>query len=196
MAHALNDLINAFSALEWFAAIAGLVSVIALIKFKRWGWWVQIVSSIAYAKVFADSKLFGLAALQFFFVITAIWGWWQWHRQTQTSEHAYPIQWRKHFMMVVPIWGLGTFGLAWFLQIIANSTEPWIDGFATTGSLIAQTLMAKRFTLTWPCWLIVNVVSCALFISNALWPTAVLYAIFALLALSGWQQWHTQNKHQ
>jgi nicotinamide mononucleotide transporter len=35
----------------------------------------------------------------------------------------------------------------------------------------------------------VNVVSVGLFAWKGLWLTVVLYAVFALLALWGWQQW-------
>ena len=46
-----------------------------------------------------------------------------------------------------------------------------------------------QYVENWPTWVVVNVVSVALFAYKGLWLTAGLYALFALLALAGWRGW-------
>ncbi|HLL18366.1 MAG TPA: nicotinamide mononucleotide transporter [Rubrivivax sp.] len=41
----------------------------------------------------------------------------------------------------------------------------------------------------WPVWVAVNIVSVGFFAYKALWLTAILYVIFAVLALVGWRAW-------
>ena len=41
----------------------------------------------------------------------------------------------------------------------------------------------------WPVWLVVNLASVGLFAYKGLWLTALLYVIFAALALAGWARW-------
>jgi nicotinamide mononucleotide transporter len=57
------------------------------------GWPLAIASSLLYALLFADSKLYGEASLQLFFVAVSIWGWWQWRRGTAPEGGALQVRW-------------------------------------------------------------------------------------------------------
>jgi nicotinamide mononucleotide transporter len=39
-------------------------------------------------------------------------------------------------------------------------------------------------------WLIINVVATAQYLSLGYWFTAILYAVFAIVAILGWKRWH------
>ena len=55
--------------------------------------------------------------------------------------------------------------------------------------MIGQVLLARKRVENWLVWLVVNVVATGLFASKQLWLTALLYALFAALALAGWRRW-------
>ena len=57
-----------------------LLLVAANLRVSPVGWPLAIASSLLYALLFADSALYGEAMLQLFFVVVALWGWWQWLR--------------------------------------------------------------------------------------------------------------------
>ena len=56
-------------------------------------------------------------------------------------------------------------------------------------SLIAQWMMTRKLLENWLLWIAVDVVYIGLFINRGLTLTAVLYAIFLILATIGFVQW-------
>jgi nicotinamide mononucleotide transporter len=50
-------------------------------------------------------------------------------------------------------------------------------------------LLGRKLVENWPVWLAVNVFSVGLFAYKALWLTALLYAVFAVLSVVGWRAW-------
>ena len=64
--------------LEIIAFVLSIAMVLANLRVNPVGWPLAIVSSLLYALLFADSKLYGEAALQLVFIVLAGWGWWQW----------------------------------------------------------------------------------------------------------------------
>jgi nicotinamide mononucleotide transporter len=79
--------------------------------------------------------------------------------------------------------------LALLLQRATDSDVPWLDALPTVASVAGQWLLARKRVEAWPVWLAVNVFSVGLFIHKALWLTALLYAVFALLSVVGWRAW-------
>ena len=179
---------------ELIGAILGVAMVICNIRQIHWGWPLAFASSILYVFVFAGAKLYAEAALQIFFAITAIWGWWQWLRgtsahnsteqalQPQTLSKAVTIQLIAFCAVSMPATAL-------FLSKYTNSDVPWWDALPTVLSLAATYLLGKKYTANWPWWIIVNVISIALFAYKGLWLTVGLYALFAIMAAVGWRAW-------
>jgi nicotinamide mononucleotide transporter len=188
-----------------------LVMVVCNIRQVQWGWPLAILSSALYVWVFASAKLYGDATLQILFIALAFWGWWQWRRQalvpipsstvgatdalsTSNPPSGRPrkLQGRQGFGLLT-MW-LATWLVLWlvidcFLRNFTDSDAPEADAFVTGGSILGTLLLARKFTANWGVWLVVNVVSTALFVSKQLWLSAVLYALFAAMSVYGWQQW-------
>jgi nicotinamide mononucleotide transporter len=155
------------------------------------GWPLAMASSALYALLFADSKLYGEAALQGFFIAVSAWGWRQWLRGTEASGA--PLQVRfmppRHRWTVAVAVLLAWPALALLLQRATDSDVPWLDALPTVASVAGQWLLARKRVEAWPVWLAVNVFSVGLFIHKSLWLTALLYAVFALLSVVGWRAW-------
>lgn len=155
------------------------------------GWPLAIISSLLYALLFAHSRLYGEAGLQLFFVAVAGWGWWQWLRGRGRDGHALRVH------RLSPQWQLitGSVTLAgWPLLALAlasftDSDVPYLDALPTVASITGQFLLGRKLIENWPVWLVVNLVSVALFAVKGLWLTVLLYAVFAALSVAGWRAW-------
>ena len=177
--------------LEVAAFVAALAMVLGNLRVHPVAWPLAIFSSAAYAVLFAQNKLYGEAALQLMFIALALWGWWQWLRGTavgggRLQVHRLPQGQRLQ--------ALGATLLAWPLLglLLARSTDsdvPYLDALPTVASVTGQILLGRKLVENWPVWVAVNTVSVALFAYKALWLTAILYGIFAVLALWGWRHW-------
>ena len=165
--------------------------VVYNIRVNPIAWPLAIVSSLLYLLLFWDSRLYGEASLQVIFALVALWGWWQWLRGTLPDGSSLRVRElsRRGLSMIA-----GATLLAWpllglFLDRTTDSDVPYWDAFPTAASLAGQWLLGRKYVENWPTWVIVNVVSVALFAWKGLWLTVLLYALFTAMSFAGWRAW-------
>jgi nicotinamide mononucleotide transporter len=183
--------------LEIVAFVLGVAMVLANLRVNPVGWPLAIASSLLYALLFADSKLYGEATLQIFFVAIALWGWWQWLRGSGGDGAPLRVRWMSPRARALA--AAGTLA-AWpllglLLGRVTNSDVPFLDALPTVASVTGQILLGRKFVENWPLWVAVNLVSIALFATKGLWLTVLLYAVFAVLAVFGWRAWRDLARH-
>ena len=79
-------------------------------------------------------------------------------------------------------------------QHFTDSDVAWGDALPTALSLVGQVLLGRKFIENWLVWLVVNVISVALFAYKGLWLTCLLYGLFALMSVWGWRAWQVRMK--
>ena len=177
--------------LELVAVVLALAMVACNLRVNPLGWPLAMVSSLLYALLFADSRLYGESGLQLFFIAIAGWGWWQWLRGRGGDGTALKVR----TMPVAQRWqALAATLAAWPLLalLLARSTDsdvPWLDALPTVASVTGQLLLGRKLVENWAVWLAVNVFSVGLFAYKGLFLTALLYALFAVLSVLGWRAW-------
>ena len=187
------------SPVTWLEIVAFVLSVwmvVCNMRVNALAWPLAIAASLLYGLLFANSKLYGEAGLQVFFIVIAAWGWWQWRFGTQDGGAPLVV---RHLegsaraalsALTLAAWPL----LGWLLDHATDSDVPYLDAFPTAFSITGQWLLGRKYVENWPTWVMVNVVSVALFAVKGLWLTALLYALFTLMALAGWRAWSRMAK--
>ena len=165
--------------------------VLANMRVNPIGWPLAIAASLAYAVLFADSKLYGEAGLQLFFVVVALWGWWQWLAGRSEGGQALVVRRLPHrrALLAAALTLAAWPALGLLLKHGTDSDVPFLDALPTVASVAGQVLLGRKYIENWAVWLFVNIVSVALFAYKGLWLTAVLYGLFALLSVAGWRAW-------
>jgi nicotinamide mononucleotide transporter len=180
-----------FTWLELVAFVLAVLMVVFNMRVNPLGWPLAIVSSALYFLLFWNSKLYGDASLQVFFIVVAFWGWWQWLRGTGEDGTALRVRElgpRQRWQL------LAVLAFAWpatglFLKTHTDTDVPWWDAFPTATSVLGQWLLGRKYVENWLAWIVVNVVSVALFAYKGLWLTVILYGIFIVMSLFGWRAW-------
>ncbi len=192
-----------FQNLDWLfyiEALGAVVSVAAIwlnTQQKAEGMLLSILASGVYMLFFAFVKppMYGQAALQVAFAGTSLYGYFQWQKkekiaQSNEAEHklsAYPI-----ILLYV---GLGMILSTLFYCFLncwgAASWHLKIDATLTAYSLVAQWLLVKKRLENWLFWLLINIVSAIWFAYSQFWFSAVLYVLFAILAIKGFWGWRS-----
>jgi nicotinamide mononucleotide transporter len=182
------------SPVTWLEIVAFWIAVLMVFANMRVhpvAWPLAVLSSLLYALLFADSRLYGEAGLQIVFIVVAFWGWWQWLRGTGDGGaplRVHRLAPRQRIVVAAAtLAGWPLLGLA--LQHGTDSDVPYLDALPTVGSLAGTFLLGRKLVENWPVWLAVNVVSVALFATKGLWLTVLLYTLFALLSAIGWKKW-------
>jgi len=178
-----------------------LAMVYCNIKEIHWGWPLAILSSALYGLVFWNSQLYGEASLQVMFILTALWGWHQWRKGTQSVNpdvqtvsplkisQLNSIELKQAAAATLLAWPV----MAYFLNRYTDSDVAIWDALVTTLSLLGQYLLAKKKIEYWWVWLVVNIITVGLMLVKSLWLTALLYVLFAILSYIGLKAWRTQH---
>lgn len=180
--------------LELVAFVLALWMVVCNMRVQVLAWPLALTSSLLYFVLFWTGKLYGEATLQLLFAGLALWGWWQWLRG-RTAEgdtlHVRSLSWRGRWLalgVTLAAWPL----LGLFLQHRTDSPLPYWDALPTVASITGQYLLGRKYHENWPVWVMVNLVSVALFAFKGYWLTVVLYAVFVPMSVAGWRAWQRQ----
>jgi nicotinamide mononucleotide transporter len=170
--------------LELAAVIASATGVWLGTTGKRIMWPWYGFSGVLYGWLFFNYELYASASLQLVFIAAAIWGWFGWGPQGAISRNlTWPL--RASILTAGAVtWLLIT---PFLVSLGAAAARP--DAFGLVFSVIAQVLMVLQFRENWVIWFVVNVVYVALFWSQDLKFTSLLYVVFAAIALRGWINW-------
>jgi nicotinamide mononucleotide transporter len=178
------------SPLELISFVLSIMTVVLNIRQLHWAWLFAIVSSATYAVVFFDARLYGDMGLQGVFIAVSFWGWYQWlYGGAAHKPLAVTTCDARGWIYCAIGWAIGFAILAVFLDHFTDTDVPNIDGFLTAGSLVGQVLLSRKKVENWIVWIIVDVLYVGLYVYKGLMLTAVLYALFVVLAAIGLVAW-------
>lgn len=180
--------------IEWIAAVAGAVSVYLSARQNIWSWPTAIVNVSLYTFIFFRSGLFSDMGLQVVYLVLSIYGWYQWlHGGAQRTRlevsRASARVWLVSGLAAVVFW----LALARSTSTLPGVSLPYLDAGLTTLSLVAQWMMTRKILENWILWIIADIVYVPMYLYKGLQVTAGLYAVFLVLAVSGFVQWRRSH---
>jgi len=182
--------------LEWVGALTGIYCVYLAAKQNIWNWPIAIISVVAYAIVFYKNQLYGDAGLQIYFLGTSLYGWYFWIQKKEKHEKPVTSLNYKEFLLIIIVTAILSVLLGLFLKRFTPTNVPYIDGFCTAVSFIAQILMTRKVLQNWALWIFVDICYVPLYIYKNLYVTAILYIILLVLAWLGHVDWKKDYKKQ
>jgi nicotinamide mononucleotide transporter len=177
------------SYLESVAAVASFIGVGLGITGKRitWPWWA--LSSVLYGVFFLQFDLYASAALQLVFIAAAIAGWFGWEA---SGANPGSLSLELRLITIFAIMAATALLVPVLTDLGATAALP--DTLLLFGSLAAQILMVYEKYENWVLWLIVDAGYVALYASQGLLFTTVLYIAFTIMAGLGWRTWYGTHR--
>ena len=131
--------------LEIMATITGIISVALQAKEKVIAWPFAIVSVSILAYIFLFEKLYSDLGLHVIYIVLNIYGWILWSQKKDT-ESVTPTKLLSRngmlYSFITTIIGCGLLG--YMMSTYTDADLPFFDSFTTSGSLVAQYLLAKK----------------------------------------------------
>jgi nicotinamide mononucleotide transporter len=177
---------------EAVAVAFGVAYVLLAIREIPWCWPAGIVNVAIYAVVFFHARLYGAAVLQLVYVVVSFYGWHAWlhggdgHGRLRVSRT--PARWAAGLTLAGI---LASIGLGLFLESRTDDALPFPDGATTAFSLVAQWMTTRKWLENWLVWIAVDVVFVGMYLSQRLYGTSVLYAVFLVMAVLGYKEWRS-----
>ena len=194
--HALQNSWHHTSWLEIIGVITGLLCVALAAMNNIWNWPIAIVSVGIYIFIFFDSHLYADMGLQVYFMGMNIYGWYFWsHKPATEKKTPVLLITRKEIILSVIAIIVFTFFLGTVLKYTPAS-YPYIDSFCTACSLVGQVFLARKVLENWLIWIFVDIIYVGVYIFKHLELTAIMYAIYIIIALLGYLDWKKDYKKQ
>jgi nicotinamide mononucleotide transporter len=179
---------------NWIEIVGAILSLIYLylsIKQMVSLWFFGIISSLFYIVVFFQSKLYADMSLQYYYVFISIYGWINWKKGKNENNKELPaIRINKRFI-IISVVATAVIYLIYYLVLLnfTDSTIPKSDALIGALSVIGTWMLAKKFIENWLVWIIADALCIGLYIYKGLYPTAILFAIYTVMAWVGYLQW-------
>ncbi|MEA3461376.1 MAG: nicotinamide riboside transporter PnuC [Bacteroidota bacterium] len=184
--------------IEIFGVVTGILYVILEVKQNRLLWPLGIITSAAYVYIFFAGKFYADMGLQLYYVLISIYGWYYWSRGgLKDNKKELPVIRinRQQLILLFLTFAFAWVGIYFILDRYTDSTVPLGDSFTTALAIVATWMLTRKIIEQWFLWIIANVVSIALYIYKGLYPTVILYAVYAGMAVYGYLEWkRSMNK--
>lgn len=182
------------STLEIIAVVLAVLYLILAAYQSIWCWLAAGVSSLIYIKICYDSQLFIETGLQFFYFVMAVVGYYNWQKIDTKNEQQSSIQSisKKNLYLGISICSVISIAAAYWFEQNSTAKLPWLDAPVTIFSVWATWLVIKKVIENWILWVIIDAVAIYIYLNRELHLTAVLYAVYTVLAIVGYLKWKKQ----
>ena len=188
------EVVIAYLQANWIELAGSVLSIIYLylsIKQKASLWIFGFLCSALYVVVFFQSKFYADMSLQFYYLGVSVFGWISWKAGKLENRKELPVKRTTPLSgAIILIIALVLYFLYYFiLSEYTDSPLPKADAFTTALSIVATWMLARKMIEHWWLWIIVDSVSAGLYFYKALYPTAILFVIYTVMAIIGYRQW-------
>lgn len=183
--------------IELLGAILGFAYILFSIRQSIWTWPVGLLTSVLYVWVFLTTKLYADMGLQIYYVAVSIYGWYEWvkGKSSGTNEKLPISRLTLRMGLILSLVTLSVLLLMWYvLKNFTDSTVPFADSLATSLSIVATWMLARKILEHWLVWIFVDAFSIGLFWYKGLYPTVILFVIYTIMAVVGFIEWNKEWK--
>mgnify|MGYP002778694095 CR=1 FL=1 len=184
------------SSLEFWGVGLNFAAVLLTMRASRWNFPVGVVACLLFFELFLQYKLYADAVLQIFFLVLVFYGWWNWlrpksHNAELPVRAELPIRRAPRLVLAVSLFGAAIFGGAWGygLERFTDASVPFFDAQIAAFSVVAQWMIARKWLENWLVWIGVDILATGVFWHKDLKFTALLYALFTVMAIFGFLRW-------
>ena len=180
--------------LDFLTTVLGLIYIWLEYRASIALWIVGVIMPALDIILYWSHGLYGDAGLAAYYTLAAFYGYMVWKfgkKRGQTDKQQLPI---THFplRLVVPVLAffLAAWGLTYYVLITwTNSTVPVLDSFTNALSIVGLWALARKYLEQWLFWMVVDLISCVLYVQKGIPFKALLYGLYVVIAVMGWFRW-------
>lgn len=179
----------ATSPAEAVSVALGLAYAVLAVRKSRWCWVAGGVSSAIMIYLSLVARLPMQAALQVYYVVISVYGWWHWTREEESqgmlAVTTWPIRW--HLAACAGVVLMSALTARWLSH--TQAAWPFLDSLTTWGSLYATWLQARVKLENWLYWICIDSVLGFLFGTQGLYFVALLSVVYLGFSAVGFIRW-------
>jgi nicotinamide mononucleotide transporter len=133
--------------------------------------------------------------LQVFYIVIGFVGLYQWVVGQKNNQPKNVIQssWKQHVLAII-LCLLFSIPFSWWLIEHAGARYGYLDTALTLLSVYATILLVRKDLHNWIYWIVIDVVYVGLYLKSDGLLFALLYFVYAAVAVWGFRQWRSHAK--
>lgn len=177
---------------EMVAVFLSVTYLILAIKQNLWCWIAAFISTLIYSILFFDASLLMDSALNIFYLIMAVYGWYSWKYGDGINYHenldinSYGLI--KNLKIIGSLI-ITSLILGFFMSNYTSADFAYLDTFTTVFAVFATYMLTKKVLENWLYWIVIDTVSIYIYINKGFYLTAILFVIYTILAYIAYRQW-------
>ncbi|NQY86247.1 MAG: nicotinamide mononucleotide transporter [Colwellia sp.] len=184
--------------------LLALAYILLAAQGSLWCWPAAFISTALYTIIFYDVLLLMDSALNAYYLVMAVYGYWAWQKNSSTNSVQDPTS--KEMTLAIISWSanwhlkacliltITSFILGYIMANYTPASFPYLDTFTTVFAVFATYLVTQKVLENWLYWLVIDAVSIYLYLEKGLMPTVVLFIIYVLIAGYGFLKWQRLYK--
>ena len=185
------------SLMEGTAVLFALAYLTLVVKENILCWYAALISTIIFLVIFWRVQLYMESGLQIYYIVMAIYGWYQWSRGGTHSHGVTITTWsiKTHALAIFGVL-LATLASGLILIKTSNAYFPFLDSFTTWASIVTTFMVAKKILENWIYWFVIDGISIYIYIDRELYFTAFLFAIYLVIVVIGFLSWLNEYRRK
>lgn len=176
--------------LEIFAVVCGLASVWFMKKENILVYPLGMINVLIYVYICFSSKLYAYAAINVFYAVMSVYGWYNWLRKNNGDGRIRISRLRLKGFLIYGFLIVGFFFLVRFLLFRFTDSEiPSWDALTTALYIIAMWLLSRKKIEHWLLWIAGDVISIGMFAWLNLYFSSFQFLVFTVIAIFGLIEW-------
>lgn len=175
--------------LEAASFVTGAICVWLTVKESIWNFPIGLLNVATFSVVFFQSRLFADAGLQVVYFVLGVIGWRLWLKGGEDRTQLRISRAPAFELLLIAVFIAGATLALWQLLHHAGGSASFWDALTTSLSLASQWLLNRKRLESWAGWILVDAIYVPLYIFKELYLTAILYALFLVMAMMGWRAW-------
>ena len=186
--------LQAMSSWELLAVCLAIVYLLLAVRENVLCWYFAFVSTAIYTVLFWEVSLLMDSALNVYYMVMAVFGWYQWTRggvnnASKSQPLAVQSMSKRQHALVISVVILLSLTSGYLLSENSSAAWPYIDSFTTWASVITTYLVTRKYLQNWLYWIVIDAVSVPLYLERGLSLTALLFVVYIVIAVSGYFSW-------
>ena len=152
-----------------------------------------IVNVLIYVYIFFVARLYANAAINGFFFLMSVYGWYNWTRKDSNDTAIRITRCSKPELL------LNLIAMILFFFIIrtvlvryTESQVPGWDAMTTAVYIVAQWMLSRKKIENWVLWISADTVMIGLCAWQGLYFSSLQYLVFTVIAILGFREWRTK----
>ena len=183
---------------EMLAVFLSVSYILLAIKQNLWSWVAAFFSTLIYSILFFDASLLMDSALNIFYLVMAVYGWYSWkygNIKAQNEQLKITTYGITNNFKIIGILILISIVLGYIMANYTSADFAYLDTFTTVFAVFATYMLAKKVLENWIYWVVIDTASIYIYIQKGFYLTAVLFAIYTVLACVAYIQWKKEYKN-